>query len=181
MKIKISFPCALIILVVALAGSSIGAKAPDCAAGNVHFACPKNFKVVPLESTQGFSLFYWKKYDVGVFVAAPASDFDERIFMTKLTKTSLAKMFPKESQSFSWKPVDYSGRISKFEIGAWVKDMAMGFKHLFKWDKVAIVTDQKGVEKFTDVFSYAVPGEYKGFSIAELDAAKAWVSAPEVV
>jgi hypothetical protein len=31
MKMKISFPFVLIILAVALAGSSIGAKAPDCA------------------------------------------------------------------------------------------------------------------------------------------------------
>ena len=124
MKMKISFPFVLIILVVALAGSSISAKAPDCTVGNVHFACPKNFKVVPLESTRGFSLFYWKKYDVGVFVASPASDFDERTFMTNVTKTSLAKIFPKESQSFSWEPVDYSGRISKFEIGGGV---AQGF------------------------------------------------------
>jgi hypothetical protein len=64
MKMKISFPFVLIILAVALAGSSIGAKGPDCAVGNFRFACPKNFKLVPLESTQGFSLFYWKKYDV---------------------------------------------------------------------------------------------------------------------
>ena len=55
--------------------------------------------------------------------------------------------------------------ISKFEAGAWMKDALMGLKHLFKWNRVAIVTDQKGVEKFTDVFSYVVPGNYKGFSV----------------
>jgi hypothetical protein len=69
--------------------------------------------------------------------------------------------------------------ISHFEPGAWIKDAIMGFKHLFKWNKVAIVTDQKAVEKFTDIFSYAVPGEYKGFSTTELEEAKAWVSAPD--
>jgi len=40
-----------------------------------------------------------------------------------------------------------------------------------------VVTDQKGVEKFTDVFTLAVPGESKGYTHAELEEAKAWVSA----
>jgi hypothetical protein len=75
---------------------------------------------VPLESAQQFALFYWKKYDVGLFIASQASGFDERAFMTNVTKTSLIKMFPKESQAFSWKPVNYSGRISKFEFGGGV-------------------------------------------------------------
>ena len=66
--------------------------------------------------------------------------------------------------------------ISKFEAGAWMKDALMGLKHLFKWNRVAIVTDQKGVEKFTDVFSYVVPGNYKGFSVSELATAKKWVA-----
>ena len=91
---------------------------------DLHFACPKNFKPLPLEAAQQFTLFYWKKYDVGLFVASPPSGFDERTFMTNVTKTSLTKMFPKESQAFSWKPVDYSGRISKFEIAGGV---AQGF------------------------------------------------------
>src|SRR5437588_10382727 len=124
MKIKIRVALALITLSVALAGSIVGAKVFDCAIGEVHFVCPKNFKLVPLESAQQFALFQWKKYDVGLFVASPASDFDESAFTTNVTKTSLAKMFPKESQAFSWKPVNYSGRISKFEIGGGV---AQGF------------------------------------------------------
>ena len=66
--------------------------------------------------------------------------------------------------------------ISKFQAGAWMKDAILGLKHLFKWNRVAVVTDQKAVEKFTDVFSYAVPGNYKGFSTAELETAKQWVA-----
>jgi hypothetical protein len=124
MKIKIRLALTAITISLSLAGSNIGAKGPDCAIGDLHFACPKNFKPVPLQSAQQFSLFYWRKYDVGLFVASPPSDFDERAFMTNVTKTSLAKMFPKESQAFSWKLVNYSGRISKFEIGGGV---AQGF------------------------------------------------------
>lgn len=120
MKMKISLAVATIVIFVV----AITAASADCSVGDVRFACPKNFKPVPLEPSQQFALYYWKKYDVGLFVASPPSGFDESVFMTNVTKTSLAKMFPKESQAFSWKPVDYSGRISKFEIGGGV---AQGF------------------------------------------------------
>jgi len=112
MKMKISFALASM-LTFAVA---IGASTPDCSVGDVHFGCPKNFKPVPLESAQQFALYYWRKYDVVLFVASPAAGYDESTFMTNVIRTSLAKMFPKETQSFSWKGVPYSGRISKFEI-----------------------------------------------------------------
>jgi len=41
---------------------------------------------------------------------------------------------------------------------------------------MAIVTDQKAVETFTDLFSYVSPGEAKGFELSELDQAIVWVS-----
>ena len=66
--------------------------------------------------------------------------------------------------------------ISNLSIGAWIQDMWAGIKHLTNWNRVAIVTDQKGVEKFTDMFSYVVPGEFKGFPLAELNNAKSWAA-----
>lgn len=67
-------------------------------------------------------------------------------------------------------------KVENFTAGAWFQDMVAGLKHLTAWKKMAIVTDQKAVEKFTDAFSYVTPGEAKGFSLAELKAAIAWVS-----
>ena len=66
--------------------------------------------------------------------------------------------------------------ISNFTFGAWIDDAKMGLKHLTKWHRVAIVTDQKGVEKFSNIFSFVVPGEYKGYPLSELTIAKKWVS-----
>lgn len=66
--------------------------------------------------------------------------------------------------------------VENFTAGAWWKDLVAGIKHLTKWKKMAIVTDQKAVEKFTDLFSYVAPGEAKGFELAELDEAIRWVS-----
>src|SRR6476469_9356031 len=93
---------------------TIGAASPDCSIGDVRFACPKNFKPVPLESGQQFVLYDWKKYNVGLFVAAPAAGYDESKFMANVVRTSLAKLFPKDSQTFDWKGVPYypSTRIS---------------------------------------------------------------------
>jgi hypothetical protein len=66
--------------------------------------------------------------------------------------------------------------ISNFTLGAWIDDAIVGLKHFTQWHKIAIVTDQKGVEKFSDIFGYIVPGESKGFKLSELGAAKKWVS-----
>jgi len=67
-------------------------------------------------------------------------------------------------------------KVENFTAGAWVQDSIAGLKHLTQWKKMAIVSDQKAVENFTDAFSYITPGEAKGFSIEELDEAIAWVS-----
>lgn len=66
--------------------------------------------------------------------------------------------------------------ISHFTPGAWMNDLIIGLKHFTKWHRVALVTEQKGVQKFTDIFSHFVPGQYKGFSINELGLAKQWVT-----
>ena len=66
--------------------------------------------------------------------------------------------------------------VGNFTPGAWMKDALLGVKHLSKWKKMAIVSDQKGVEKITDIISPVIPGESKGFSLDELEQAKTWVS-----
>ncbi len=67
--------------------------------------------------------------------------------------------------------------VQNWTAGAWVQDMKAGIKHFTKWTKIAVVTPQRGVEVFTDIFSFVTPGEAKGFGADEEDAAKAWVSA----
>jgi hypothetical protein len=67
-------------------------------------------------------------------------------------------------------------KVENFTAGAWYQDMVAGLKHLTAWKKMAIVTDQKSVENFTDAFSYVTPGEAKGFSLDELEEAITWVS-----
>jgi hypothetical protein len=96
----------------------------SCNAGNLNFACPEGFKLIPAGSQQDLALLFKKKYGLGLFVVAPGAEFDERRLMTDVTKTALANFFPKESQAFSWRPMNYSGSVSKYEVGG---GMAKGF------------------------------------------------------
>lgn len=66
--------------------------------------------------------------------------------------------------------------VKNFTLGAWLDDAKVGLKHLTKWKKMAIVSDQKSVEKVTDFLTYLMPGESKGFSHAEMNEAIKWVS-----
>lgn len=66
--------------------------------------------------------------------------------------------------------------VQNFTAGAWIQDLIAGVKHFTDWKKMAIVTDQKAVEKFTDIFSYVSPGEAKGFELNDLQAAIDWLS-----
>jgi len=67
-------------------------------------------------------------------------------------------------------------KVENFTAGAWIQDVIAGVKHITQWKKMAIVTDQKAVETFTDLFAYVTPGDAKGFKLAEIDQAIAWVS-----
>jgi len=45
--------------------------------------------------------------------------------------------------------------------------------------KIAVVSAEKGVEWFTDVFTLATPGKSKGFKPEEIEEAKAWLNAED--
>jgi hypothetical protein len=89
----------------------------SCRAGKLSFVCPEGFKSVSTESEQNFALLFHKKQKLGLFVAMPERDFDERKVASDATKTALAKFYPEESQAWRWKPVNYSDTVSKYEVG----------------------------------------------------------------
>jgi len=68
---------------------------------------------------------------------------------------------------------------SNFTLQAWMQDAVQVLKHFRGWKKVALVTDEDGIRKFTNVASVFVPGQSKGFTHAQLEEAKQWVSAEE--
>ena len=69
--------------------------------------------------------------------------------------------------------------VKNFTLGAWWDDLKLGLKNFTKWNKIAVVSDQKGVEWFTNAFKYFIPGKSKGFSLSELDEATKWITEKE--
>jgi hypothetical protein len=52
----------------------------------------------------------------------------------------------------------------------------MGVEHLTHWKRVALVTDVDWMVHLTGLFGWMTPGEMTTFSMAERDAAIAWVA-----
>jgi hypothetical protein len=66
--------------------------------------------------------------------------------------------------------------ISNFTYGAWMQDAKMSLKHFGRWNKIAIVTDQKVIEKLAHIFNFISPAEAKGFPVSDVEIAKGWVA-----
>ncbi|WP_114938618.1 STAS/SEC14 domain-containing protein [Mucilaginibacter endophyticus] len=66
--------------------------------------------------------------------------------------------------------------VQNFTLAAWWNDLKLGLKNFSKWNRIAIVSEQKGVEWFTDLFRLMIPGKSKGFTHQQLDGAVLWVS-----
>ena len=67
--------------------------------------------------------------------------------------------------------------VANYTIGAWFNDVKAGLKYFTKWHRIAIVTDQKAVQRITDAVGVLIPGECKGFPMNDLSIAKLWVAA----
>src|SRR3978361_2248857 len=68
--------------------------------------------------------------------------------------------------------------MENYSIGAFIDYVKVSFQHFSKWNRMAIVTDQDWVAKAYDALSYMVHGEIRSYAVKDLEAAKAWVSAP---
>ncbi len=62
-----------------------------------------------------------------------------------------------------------------------MQDAKVSLKHFAKWNKIAIVTDRKAIEKISNLFSFVSPAQAKGFPVSDVELAKAWVAAPKEV
>lgn len=70
--------------------------------------------------------------------------------------------------------------VKNFSGSAWLQDIMLGIKNMTKWKRAAIITDSDTINWFTDVFSYIVPGEFKGFYPEQLPVAIEWVAGKEI-
>jgi hypothetical protein len=66
--------------------------------------------------------------------------------------------------------------IENFASGMWCGNVQLGLKHFFKWNKVAIVSDQGGLKGYSYFFKYILPGRFKTFQLSNMDDALIWVA-----
>jgi len=66
--------------------------------------------------------------------------------------------------------------LKNFSVGAWIRDIWLGMKQFASWRKIAIISDVEKIRNFTDNISFLLPGEYKGFPVAQLAAAIRWAA-----
>ena len=60
--------------------------------------------------------------------------------------------------------------------GAGWQDLKMGFEHLRRWKRIALVTDLDWMITVTSLFGWMTPGQLKRFPLAEREAAIAWAA-----
>lgn len=67
---------------------------------------------------------------------------------------------------------DFTG----FEARAMWDDAKLGLRHISGWERVALVTDVGWLRTAARAFAVAVPGEFRVFDDADLEAARAWIA-----
>jgi hypothetical protein len=68
--------------------------------------------------------------------------------------------------------------IWNYSFAAFIDYLKVSFEHFSKWNRMAIVTDQRWLGKAYELLSHLVAGEIKGYEIKQFDEAKLWVSQP---
>ncbi len=56
-------------------------------------------------------------------------------------------------------------------------DTKVGMRHLFDWERLAVVADDDTYRHMIKAFGFLVPAEVRVFSLSEREDAEAWISA----
>jgi hypothetical protein len=68
--------------------------------------------------------------------------------------------------------------FQSYDVMAFLNYIKISFKHFMKWNRMAIVSDQKWVRTVYDLLSPLVHGKIKSYQLADQQQAREWVSAP---
>ncbi len=63
-----------------------------------------------------------------------------------------------------------------YESDAMWEDTKMGFKTFTKYERIAVVTDTAWMRRSVKAFGWLMPGDVKVYDVADLDAAREWVT-----
>ncbi len=70
-------------------------------------------------------------------------------------------------------------RFEHYSPAAMWEDAKVGFLEPVHWQRVALVTDHSMLRHTANAVRWMMPGTFKTFRLAELEAAKAWVAEPD--
>jgi hypothetical protein len=65
------------------------------------------------------------------------------------------------------------------EPSAVLEDVKVGFSHLSRWERVAVVTDIEWIRLAIRAFSFMIPGTVKFFRLSDESDARRWISEPQ--
>jgi hypothetical protein len=66
--------------------------------------------------------------------------------------------------------------FSGIEPGAIWDDFKVGMEHLFRWERIAVVTDVEWIRHTFHAFSFVIPCAVKVFRVDEAAKARAWIA-----
>jgi SpoIIAA-like len=66
--------------------------------------------------------------------------------------------------------------LRKYEGDAVLEDMKFAARHPTAYGRVAIVSDEEWLRAALRMISVLVPGQFRGFPVVDLEAAKSWVA-----
>ena len=66
--------------------------------------------------------------------------------------------------------------MGNYSIGAFLEYLKVSFEHFFRWERMAIVSDERWVRIAYRTLSPLVHGEIRAYPLSGFEMAKAWVS-----
>jgi hypothetical protein len=68
--------------------------------------------------------------------------------------------------------------FTEMDLGAVWEDIKVGFAHLARWERVAVVTDVDWIRISVSIFRFLMPGEVRVFPTNQAPEARSWIAAP---
>ena len=68
--------------------------------------------------------------------------------------------------------------MGNYSMGAFLDYLKVSFEHFFKWERMAIVTDESWLRNAYSILGPLVHGEIRTYPLKDYDIARQWVSGP---
>ena len=72
--------------------------------------------------------------------------------------------------------LEFGKKFNRLSLKAMLDDTFIGFKYLFSWKRIAIISDNEIINHAVKAFSFLVRGELKIFHLSEREKAITWIS-----